>query len=477
MAVFQELCIRRAREDFSAFCEYCFTDKNGKPWVTQWFHEEWDAAAMDDDEHQTQIASPRSHAKTERMAVAYPIWRLGHDHDLRIKIVCEDDPLAIKRLKAIRRHIAKNPRVHEVFPDLRRDDKEAWSETQLFVDRDIIDKDPSVEAKGIFSGVTGARVDLLIADDICGKRNTLLVPASMPKVILSWEDDWLNLCEPTETKIIYLCTLWHRKDCGHKLMANEAWHTIFHAVGPGFQSIWPVRWGEAALRARHALQGSTAFARGFLNQCRAESDQKVRPGWILYTPLEDMPPLNELVIITSYDPAKETKAGSDFTAEVVGAVHEASKRIYILDASRQKITRDRQAHWVYRSAIKYQPWRIAIEDIGNDLALWVETDHPELLGLVERIHPHISKAQRLEDESPLLERGQVVFSDRLDPESPLFKTGRGDLVTELLEFPYGEHDDVVDALSQLLKVIRFYLLDPRNRADDTMGTGVVVAKE
>jgi phage terminase large subunit-like protein len=193
-----------ARADFRAFMEYAIQDsETGAPVELQWFHEEW-CDAMDA-HPRVCIVAPRSHGKST-VIIARVVWELGRNPNLRIKIACEDQPAAVKRLGEIKRHIEKNPRVREVFPHLRPGD--LWSKTQITVERGLIDKDPSVEAQGVLGGATGGRCDLLIGDDVVGRRNALTTPALRDAVKQAWYADWLNLAG-MRSRVWVICTLWH----------------------------------------------------------------------------------------------------------------------------------------------------------------------------------------------------------------------------------------------------------------------------
>jgi phage terminase large subunit-like protein len=89
----------------------------------------------------------------------------------------------------------------------------------------------------------------------------------------------------------------------------------------------------------------------------------------------------------------------------------------------------------------------------------VVNTEPGLASFIEVTKPRVSKAQRLLAVTPLMERGEVVFSHTLDPDGPIWGPGRGNLVNDLLDFPFGKHDDVVDAFSQALDAARRYFLD------------------
>lgn len=449
--------IHAARNDFAAFMEYCIEDSEiGGPVTLQWFHDEWIAAL--EQNKRVLIIAPRSHGKSS-VVIARVIWELGRNPNLRIKIACEDQPAAVKRLGEIKRHIEKNPHVHEVFPNLKPS-ADNWSKTSITVQRTLIDKDPSVEAQGVLGGATGGRVDILIGDDIVGRRNALTTPALRESVIQAWESDWLNLGGP-ESRVWCICTLWHRLDLNHKMMESGNWNVCFYAI-TGYASIWPERRSTAWLRDRRALIGATEYARGFANKPQDESESPVQPSSIEYVRPEAMPDMSELEIFTSYDVATETAERNDFTAEVVIAIHQATETVFVVDAEKRKITRSKQSDWVQKSYRTWRPRRILIESIGNDLAQWVLNDNPALLGIVERVKNLTTKGnklQRLTAVTPFLERGNVVFLDHLDPDSPKFKPERGNLIEELLDFGIAAHDDLCDSWTMAIDAARFYALD------------------
>ncbi|MDD5542904.1 MAG: hypothetical protein PHX83_06985 [Acidobacteriia bacterium] len=449
--------IKEARENFAAFMEYCIDDSEiGGPVTMQWFHDEWIAAL--ESNPRVLIIAPRAHAKST-IVIARVVWELGRNPNLRIKIACEDQPAAVKRLGEIKRHIEKNPKVKEVFPDLRPSD-DNWSKTSMTVVRKLIDKEPSVEAQGVLGGATGGRLDILIGDDIVGRRNALTTPALRESVKQAWYSDWMNLGGP-ESRVWMIGTLWHRSDITHEIMENAEWKVCFYAIS-GYASIWPARRSSSWLREKRAIIGATEYARGFANKPQDESESPVQPSSIEYVRPEAMPDLAELEIYTSYDVATETAEHNDFTAEVVIAIHQASETVFVVDAEKRKITRSKQSDWVQRSYRTWRPKRIIIESIGNDLAAWVLNDAPHLVGIVERVKNLAtkgSKLQRLTAVTPFLERGNVVFLDHLDPDSPKFKPERGNLVEELLDFGIAAHDDLCDAWTMAIDAARYYALD------------------
>ena len=470
MAAIGEIQVRTARTHFPAFMEYCFTDETERrPVEMQWFHDEW-SLAMDEENHMI-IVAPRDHGKTT-IIVGRVIWELGRNPNLRIKIVCASDGRAKERLYEIVQHIKYNPRVREVFPALVEADEGEWSKHKIVVRRTARHRDASIEALGITSTATGGRADLLIADDVVDRRNALSMPALRDQIKQAWRSDWSNLLEP-DSRVWYICTLWHKDDLSHELMDNSAYRTLFYSVPDDFGALWPDKWDEQALRIRHNQIGTIEFNRAFRNQAVDEESSLVRPHWFIYSKLRQEEAfrdrLDELVFFTSYDTAVGVKQTNDYFASCTIAVDESKRRIFVVDSWHAHMSVKEQAQIVISEAGRYKPFRVLIEKVGQStLDEWVINEQPEMGGLIEVTKPRVSKYHRLAAVTPLMEAEQVVFSHHLDPDRDQWEAGRGNLVGELRDFPFGRHDDMVDAFSQALDAARRYFLDVWATGEDNL---------
>lgn len=465
--------IRQAREDASAFMEYCFYDeKTGLPFEQQWFHDEWHAAW--DEFQRVMIIAPRDHAKTSNV-VGRAIWELGRDPNLRIKIVCATDARAKERLFEIALNIDKNPRVREVFPNLKAEEDAPWNAHKIIVQRTARHRDASVEALGITSTATGGRADLLIADDVVDRRNALSFPALKEQIKQAWKSDWTNLLEP-DSRVWYICTLWSPTDLSHELMDNKAYTVLRYDIDGRFGSIWPGKWPEIALRLRYDEIGSIEFNRAFRNQAIDLESTLISPDWFVFRDLSEddefLDRVNEMTFLTSYDSAGSPTGNKnqDYSASAPIAIDIDRSKIYIMDAWHARKSIKRVAEMVWTEYEKYDPFRILIEKVGQaTLDEWVLNDHPELDGIVEVTKPRVNKFQRLMGTTPLLEKGQIIFNSHLDPHRPEWSPARGNIYDELVDFPFGKHDDMADAYSQAVNKAREYFLD----WDATGGENVV----
>ncbi|MDD5308687.1 MAG: phage terminase large subunit [Deltaproteobacteria bacterium] len=434
--------IAAARRDPNAFIEYAFRDSTGEPLRQAWFHEEWQEAIA---KHpRLLIAGPRGSGKSEQI-IARAIWELGHNPDLRIKIVCASDAKAVERLLQIREHLERNPQVREVFPGLIAAERGRWTQHKMIVKRTSISRDASVEALGIMSTATGGRADLLIADDVVDQRNALLMPALRDAVKKAWFSNWVQLLQP-DGRIVYISTLWHKLDLSHALLVNTTFHKLVYAVGENGEAIWPEVWSQERLLKRREEIGPLEFSRAYRNIPQDESYAPVHPDWIQY---EDVGKLtfDDVELVLSCDLAIGDRDDNDYFGAVVLAVQEKARKAYIVDAWRARLSAPEQVERIVKEAKHWNKATVLVEDVAYQasLAQFLHQQEPWLN--VQLVRPQGSKRMRVNRIAPHLKNGQVVFASQMDP-ARLAKPNRGDLVSELLDFPLGRHDDMVDALTQ-----------------------------
>jgi predicted phage terminase large subunit-like protein len=472
MQCLQALWQRQARTNPNAFMEYCFSDtRSGIPFVQQWFHEEWHHAI--DTESRVLIVAPRSHGKTAQL-VGRTIYDLGCNPGLRIKIFCANDGRAKERLLEVQQNIRVNPRIREVFPHLEPDPNLPWNAHKIYLKRERIGKDASLEGVGITSSATGGRADIVNLDDVVDQRNALSQPSMRKQIKQIWFGDLTQLLEPW-SRVRGICTFWHKDDLNYALMANQAYQTLFYAINQQFGAIWPSKWSEALLRLRHLEIGSIEFNRAFRNIAVDFESQMINPNWFRYSDLLKNEEFNQRVeqmhFLLSYDTAG-TPTGrkeQDYSAGVVGAVDEGEGKIYIIDAWHARYSLDRMAMRVNEEFMKYHPYRVLIEKVGQaSLDEWVAKHYPDVEPFIKVFKPQTNKGTRLLDGTPLLERGDIIFSHHLDPNRPEWDPQRGSIIHELEDFGFAAHDDIVDAYSQFVWAARVYFLDRRGEKDDNM---------
>jgi len=269
-----------SRRDSSFFTSFVMRDPATKKYFVQeplhqrW-HRCWNSYLWNLNE------APREHGKSEQV-VAWLIWMLGKNPNLRIKYISNSDEQAAKRVNHIGSLIQTNDRIKLVFPKLAPDYDNRWTQHAITVKRTIQSAEPSIEGFGVLSSGTGVRADILVFDDVCDFENTIKNPAMIPKVKEAYYNKWINTLVDNG-RVIYIFTRWHEKDLSHELIKNsihdsasktmtaQTYHYTCDLINDNLDPICSL-WPRERLEARLGAIGKRAFARNF--QGRAMSSDE-----------------------------------------------------------------------------------------------------------------------------------------------------------------------------------------------------------
>jgi len=459
----REQNIRLARKNPNAFIEYVFKDDDGQPFVQAWFHREWQDAITEHD--RVMIVGPRGHGKTSQV-VGRVIWMLGNNPNLRIKIVCAADDKAMDRLFEVIQHIQYNPRVREVFPNLRPADVGSWTKHKIIVRRTAMHRDASFEALGIQSTATGGRADVIFADDVVDRRSALMFPKLREQAIVSWHSDWVQLLVPSG-QIVYICTMWHKKDLSHQIKKNKRYHVHNYVVGDNFEAIWPEVWSTRQLQFKYEEIGPTEYARAYRGLVSDKNETIIKPDWVRF--FNPKSAGEGLIFVTSYDAALgKGQEHSDFAA-CIFAVDTDAKKILLWDAYTSQADSPGQLRHIGADWERYKPDCVVIESVGGfeGTAQFVHEAYPQIN--VIKTKPMTDKIFRMNVAAPYVANGTVEFSTDFDytQTKPDYESreSRGekhvDVLIELFDFPLGEKKDLADAFSQGVNYIAKNLLGGR----------------
>jgi hypothetical protein len=268
------------------FIEYCFRHEGtDEPIQNAAHHEAWQTFFNENDFGV--ILAPVGHGKTQQL-LGRVLYMLGKDPTLRIAVVCATDDQARERVVQLRQLLQENERIREVFPDLSLDPDAKLTEHEFTVQRKTTAKDPSVRAYGVGSkALQGARLDILLMDDVCDRDNTNTV--ELRSKMVEWFDAvaFSRQTPGMRFRVWVIGTPWHYEDLLHVLkerpaFASQVWSAVLNPDDP--QEEWRTLW-EGVYTPEHARflwANSTphAFARKQL--CRVRDDQyaRFRREWI-----------------------------------------------------------------------------------------------------------------------------------------------------------------------------------------------------
>jgi hypothetical protein len=222
------------------------------------------------------ILAPPSSGKSQIFAVGYPLWRLGRDPALRVRALMSSGQEAKKRIRPAREYVEGDPDFRRVFPGCipRRPDK--WTDYEFNVARRRGIKDPSYAAAGIEHPPIGARIDLLICDDVVTYENVIAEPAMREKTIGLFYNGYDTRLSP-DSFALYIGGVIHQRDLTSALMQDARFWFIKQSVSADFGELvqedlstgatkrlplWDRAWNPDWLRKKHAAN-ARAFERAY----------------------------------------------------------------------------------------------------------------------------------------------------------------------------------------------------------------------
>lgn len=426
--------IRRARESADAFVELCLSDPAGRPIRQAAVHRQLQAFLSA--HRKALVELPRDHGKSVQVC-GRVLWELGRDPGLRVKLVCATGRLAAERTRFLREAVGAGDGVLPfVFPALKP--ARPWSAGAFTVARPAEVIGPSVSAFGIGAGSTGARADLLVCDDVVDVR-CLLHRGQRERVIESFHGNLMNLLEP-DGRFWGLFTPWHADDLNARLKANPAYALFRRAVGPDLEPVWPEKWPTHRLAERRAEVGAAAFARGYRLVPIAEGELSIRPEWVKVWD-DELPRGAFEAVVLSVDPAVSAKATADASALVV--LGRAGNDVRCLEATARRLAAPDLVEAIADCDARWAPDVILFESNAafaavKDLLVRHARFGPKVLGVPQSRE----KAARVAAFSVTVQNGSFRLKGG---GAGGVDAGQRELFEEMTTFPFGPHDDLLDA--------------------------------
>jgi predicted phage terminase large subunit-like protein len=421
--------VLRARRDPNAFIRLAFVDSRGQPIRQAAIHLELQEFLS---RHpRALIELPRDHGKSFQVCSRI-VWELGRNPGLRVKVVCATGAIAAERSRFVRAAIARNDWVRLVFPTLVP--AKPWSAEQFCIARPAETIGPSLAAYGVGAGSTGTRADLLICDDIVD-NHSLYNAAARNRVADYFHDNLMNLLEP-DGCFWGLFTPWHRDDLNARLKRNESFALFRHAIDEKLQPVWPEKWPTEKLQARRDEIGATAFARGYRLLPVADEETPIRGDWIRFWEREE----DYEIVVLSVDPAVSTRAKADASALVV--LGKTGAAIHVLEATARRVAAPDLVALIDDFDRRWNPSVILFETNAAFLGI------KDLLVRQARFGPRIKGVTQSKDKAARVAAFSVAVENgsfRLKCDGANVDAGQRPLLDEMISFPFGEHDDLLDA--------------------------------
>lgn len=431
------------------------------PLLSNWHHDllaEYLTATLTGDIKRLIINMPPRYGKSLFTTVQFPVWSWIKNPNLKYIFASYAQNLSTKH-SLDRRNIIQSFWFQSAWgKSFKLQDDE--NQKMEFAN----DKRGSMIATSMQGSVTGKGADFVIVDD---PHNPMQAESDTQResVIQAFDSMFTTRLNSQKTgRIIVIMQRLHDKDLSGHLLGQKKWtHVCLPAESPkyhrlvmpiskrqvvrGFgQLLHPEREGKDELAAQKKALGSYSYS--------GQYDQNPTPrvGGILkrtYWKYWQTLPERFDEMIQSWDLTFKDLETSDYVVGTVWGRVGANK--YLLDMVREQMGLTASCKAILAQSQKWPKARkILIEDKANGPAV-IEVLKSKISGIIP-VNPVGSKMERAAAIEPQCEAGNVFFPD------PLKFPWVQDVIEECAKFPRGEHDDIVDSVTQAL--IR---LDERSR--------------
>ncbi|MDA0985731.1 MAG: phage terminase large subunit [Bacteroidetes bacterium] len=411
------------------------------------------------------VNMPPRHTKSEFASFLFPAFMMGMNPKLKIIQTTHTAELAYRFGRKVR-NLMGTGEYKNVFENvnLSADSKAAgrW-ETNY---------GGEYFAAGVGGAITGRGADLLIIDDPHSEQDALSETA-MDNAYEWYTSGPRQRLQPGG-RILIVMTRWSTKDLTGQLMKAQTepkadqWEVVeFPAILPSNEPIWPQYWKLEELESVKASLTEQKWQAQWQQNPVSEEGSIIKREWWKIWEEEDPP---EMVhIIQSYDTAFSKKETADFSAISTWGI------FYPKDSYKpHAILMDcKKGRWDFPELKKtameeyryWDPETILIEAKASGMPL---TDELRAMGIpVVNFTPSKGndKHVRVNSVAPLFEAGMVWRPDERWAE---------EMVEECAAFPFGEHDDLVDSMTQAM--LRFrqgnFVVHPEDYEPEQLAIGM-----
>jgi len=408
------------------------------------------------------INMPPRHTKSEFASYLFPAWMIGRRPDLKIMQATHTADLSIRFGRKVK-NLMETDEYQKVFGvKLRSDSKAAY--------RWETDGGGEYYAAGVGGNIAGRGADLFIIDDPHSEQDAMS-PAALEGAWEWYQGGPRQRLQPGAA-IVLVMTRWSELDLTAKLLKQSAmdikadkWEMIeFPAILESGKPLWPEYWKLEELESVKASIQLQKWQAQYMQQPTADMSSIIKRSWWNIWQQEKIPKLQ--YVMQTYDTAFLKTQTADFSAIQTWGVFYPSEdkaaHVILLDA--------KKGRWEFpelkRVALEeYQYWEpdtVLIESKAAGLPL---TQELRASGIpVVNFSPSRGndKISRVNAVAPLFESGMVWA-----PEASWAE----EVIEECAAFPFGEHDDMVDAMTQALMRFRQggFITHPEDYVDDSVG--------
>ena len=385
--------------------------------------------------------APR-HTKSEFASFLFPAWMMGKNPNMKIIQATHTTELAVNFGRKTK-NLIDSDEFKDVFPDVKlaADSKASgrWDTS----------RGGMYYAVGVGSNLAGRGGDLVIIDDPHSEQTAM----SNSGFDDAW--DWYTggprqRLQPGGS-IVLVQTRWSEKDMTGQLLRAMAkdpladqWEVVeLPAIFDDGTPCWPEFWSIEDLTAVRASIPPSKWNAQYQQNPTGEENAIIKREWWNVWEKDTVPQLQ--FVIQSYDTAFSKRETADYSAITTWGVfypNEGSQpNIILLDSKKGRWDFPELKAIAFEQYNFWDPDTVIVEAKASGMPLTHEMRQTGIPVVNFTPSKGNDKISRVHAVSPLFEAGMVWAPDEVWAE---------ELVEEVAAFPNGEHDDLVDSMTQAL---------------------------
>ena len=391
------------------------------------------------------VNMPPRHTKSEFASFLFPSWLVGNNPQLKIIQTTHNTELAVRFGRKMK-HRIDSQIYQQIF------DEVSISADSKAAGRWETNKGGEYFAAGVGSAITGRGADLLIIDDPHSEQDALSETAF--DNAYEWYTSGPRQRLQPGGSIVIVMTRWSVKDLTGRLIAAQAkepkadqWELIeFPAIMPSGKAAWPEYWDIDSLTATKASLTEQKWQAQWQQNPTAEEGSIIKREWWKKWEEKDIPDL--IHVIQSYDTAFLKKESADYSAITTWGVfypdNDSKPNLMLLDAIKERLEFPDLRRRALEQYKYWHPETVIVEAKASGLPLTYELRQMKIPVVNFIPSRGNDKHMRVNSVAPLFESGMIWAPEQNFAD---------EVIEECAAFPHGDHDDLVDSMTQA--VMRF----------------------
>ena len=390
------------------------------------------------------INMPPRHTKSEFASFLLPAWMIGKNPKLKIIQTTHTTELAV-RFGRKAKHLIDSQDYKKFFKTTLREDSQAAGRWET-------EQGGEYFAAGVGSAITGRGADLLIIDDPHSEQDAMN-PEALERAYEWYTSGPRQRLQPGG-KIVVVMTRWSLKDLtgaligAQKGIKSDQWEVIqFPAILPNEKPVWPEYWKLSELESVKASLSVQKWNAQWMQNPTSEEGSIIKREWWRKWDKDYIPALEH--VIQSYDTAFLKKESADYSAITTWGVffpdQDSGPNLILLDAFKKRVEFPELRREALNQYYYWRPDSVVVESKASGLPLTYELRKMGIPVINFTPSKGNDKHSRVNAVAPLFESGQIWA-----PETDFAE----EVIEECASFPFGDHDDLVDSMTQALMRFR-----------------------